>query len=419
MSDPRELVADLLVGAVARVTSPRTTAAVASPFLWGRRVFGRGRRSRSERAPNILVIKLDAVGDVVLVSPFLRELRRTFPEGRISLLVETRVANLVSECPYVDEVLAFGLSSPIDRWFHPLMRRFKTASFALHRLVKERYDIAIVPRWGEDFYEAGTLAFLSGAPFRLGFSEHCSPAKECLNRDFDRFFTRVVDDRSVKHEVPRNLNLLSEVNGQPSDDRLEVWLSDDDRMFASGVMPRGSDAAVVLGPGAARAKRLWPIERFAEVARRLLERNVRIVVVGGPGEERFGAELREVLGNGVIDVVNATTLRQAAAIMRHCSLFCGNDAGPMHLAAAAGVPVVEISCHPSGGDDNHPNSPTRFGPWGVPHRIIRPRPQDGCIRGCEREVPHCILDIRIDSVISAIESLMEEPSPIEGRSDAC
>jgi hypothetical protein len=90
-------------------------------------------------------------------------------------------------------------------------------------------------------------------------------------------------------------------------------------------------------------------------------------------------------------------------------MFCGNDAGPMHLAAAAGIPVLEVSCHPRGGDDLHPNSPWRFAPWGVPHRILQPEIHlDECDIGCQASVPHCILEVSVDSVIRAMASLLDE-----------
>jgi heptosyltransferase-2 len=89
----------------------------------------------------------------------------------------------------------------------------------------------------------------------------------------------------------------------------------------------------------------------------------------------------------------------------------------MHIAAAAGTPVVEISCHPNGGDPLHPNSPERFGPWQVPHRILRPEhARDGCVTSCRAPVAHCIENVQVDVVIEAIESLLKLAPPL-GRRD--
>jgi heptosyltransferase-2 len=230
----------------------------------------------------------------------------------------------------------------------------------------------------------------------------------------------VVDDRSVKHDVERNLHLLSSLGMRPTDTRLELWLSDQDQQVANEILMSGGPAPVVaFGLGAGSPRRTWPVERFSHVGRWLTDGGFGLVIVGGSGDERLAEDLQKRLGGGVIDVTNKITLRQTAAVLAHCSLFCGNDAGPMHLAAAAGVPVVEISCHSRRGDDLHPNSPKRFGPWGVPHRIVRPQsPADGCVAGCRIGAPHCILNVDVDTVIAAIESLKKEIAVSRGSVDA-
>jgi len=271
----------------------------------------------------------------------------------------------------------------------------------------------MVPRWGKDSYEAKVLTYLSGAPSRAGYSERSSARAQTQDPGYDRFLTNVVNDRSIKHEVQRNLELLSELGVEASDDILEVWLSDEDQSVANEVLAsRGPEPLVALALGAGDPRRIWPVERFAEVGRWLTDRGMGLVVVGGPGEEALGEALRMRLpgriSGRIIELTNKATLRQTAAVLSHCSLFCGNDAGPMHLAAAVGIPVVEISCHSLCGDDLHANSPKRFGPWRVPNRIVRPeQPSDACVAGCGVPMPHCILNVQVDSVIAAIESLEE------------
>jgi heptosyltransferase-2 len=219
----------------------------------------------------------------------------------------------------------------------------------------------------------------------------------------------------VEHEVQRNLSLLSELGVPLSkhEHRLEVWLSDEDRGFASPIVASsGAAPLVALGPGAGNPKRMWAIERFEEVGQWLADSGARLVVVGGPGDESLGLVLRRGIGDEVIDLTNRASIRETAAVLEHCSLFFGNDSGPMHLAAAMSVPVVEVSCHPLGGDDLHVNSPIRFGPWGVRHKIVRPEgPRDGCLAACHAGSAHCILNVRVESVVAAIESMRSGSSP--------
>jgi ADP-heptose:LPS heptosyltransferase len=296
-----------------------------------------------------------------------------------------------------------------------MSRRFVALSFARRHLWPARYDMAVVPRWGEEIYDASILALLSGAPCRVGYSTR----GRTQNGAYDRFYTLVVDDRSVRHEVERNLHLLSALRADVHDDALELWLSDEDERFASQTLAStDAEALVALSPGAGSPRRIWPIQAYVQVGHWLVDQGARLVVVGGLGDEGWGEELQRI-GGDVIDLTNRTSIRETAAVLARCSLFCGSDSGPMHLAAAVGVPIVEISCHPMSGDDLHPNSPKRFGPWGVPNRVVQPEaPKDDCAAGCRFEVPHCILNIRVDSVIAAIESLMVEKVVVSGPTDA-
>jgi hypothetical protein len=90
--------------------------------------------------------------------------------------------------------------------------------------------------------------------------------------------------------------------------------------------------------------------------------------------------------------------------------LCRNDTGPMHLAAASEVPVIEISCHPLSGGTEHPNSPDRFGPYATRNRVLRPvRPLPPCVDGCTLlNESHCIAQVLPSEVIDAALSLLDE-----------
>jgi len=407
----RRHIASVLVRIVRSATSPSMTIALAR-LLGIESLRGRDTLSVAERR-SILVLRSDGIGDVIMTGPFLRELRRTAPDARITLVVAPRSLNFVEMCPYVDHVLSVEIPPPktsVETWWRPLSRRAAAISVARRHFRRKGYDLALVPRWGVDHHEASVLAYLSGAAERVGYSEHVSSQREKRNQGYDRFFTLLIHDRSVKHEVERNLGLLSALQVKPSDGALESWLSSGDTEFANRVLASGGAAPIVaIGPGAGSSTRMWPINRFVEVGRWVKDRGGSLVVVGGAGDEPLGEELGRSVGGRVLDLTNKATLRETTAVLKRCSMFCGNDTGPMHLAAAAGIPVLEVSCHPRGGDDLHPNSPRRFAPWGVPHRILQPeQPADGCNAGCRASAPHCILNVPVAAVIHEMGSLLEE-----------
>jgi heptosyltransferase-2 len=371
---------------------------VTEPFLWlaGRRA--RSPRLLLEKSRNILVIRLDEIGDLVLTTPFLRELRNATPTAWITLVVKPSVLNLVDQCPYVNEVLPYSDDRGMDRF--SVFERFRRAVSASRKhLWRRRYDVAIVPRWDIDLYDAIVLAYFSGARWRVGYS----------HGDYlDRFLSYRLRNGSLKHEVERNLEVLRSVGSHVGKNTLEVWLAHEDRVFADKVVGRiaaGSDSPIIaIAPGAGAPIRRWPLDRFTEVAGWLISRfNARVVVVGGNQDGHFNVQ---EYGPSIVDMVDKTTLRQTAAILERCVLFIGNDSGPMHLAAAAGAPIVEISCHPMTASTAHSNSPSRFGPWGVAHRVIQPLPLPGCSAGCRSDGPHCILEITVDQVKEAVRSLL-------------
>jgi heptosyltransferase-2 len=146
------------------------------------------------------------------------------------------------------------------------------------------------------------------------------------------------------------------------------------------------------------------------------EYDARLAVVGGPEDRHFGGQLESALGPAVLNLAGRTTLRETAAVLERCQPAVTNDSGPMHLAAAAGSAVVEISCHPRAGDVEHYNSPVRLHPWGVPHVVVQPEhAADGCRDSCESSQPHCILEIQPGQVFEAVRRLVRAGGKVQSE----
>jgi heptosyltransferase-2 len=357
----------------------------------------------------ILVVRLDEIGDVVLSTAFLRELRRNFPQAWITLIVKPATRNLVELCPHVNEVLTYEWCSPGR--LSGLRRHARALALARRHLWPRRFDVALAPRRDVDYCHASFLAYFSGAPFRVGYSENVNDQKRQFNADFDGLFSHLLDGRTAKHEVQYSLDVIGFLGGHVREDGLELWLDGEDEAFAERVLRSSSagrdDLLVTFGLGAGAPKRVWPVAKFTELGAWLVrEYGSRIVVVGADRDGDLGDQLQRRLGDPVINLVGRSTLRQAGALLKRCQLFVGNDAGPMHLAAAAGVPVVEISCHPQNGSALHANSPRRFGPWGVPHVVLQPEvPREPCSEACVAPEAHCILEVSVERAKEAVRAL--------------
>jgi heptosyltransferase-2 len=218
------------------------------------------------------------------------------------------------------------------------------------------------------------------------------------------------------HEVTRDLNVLRSIGGKVAEDHLELWTDEDDLQRISFLLPReNSNPLIAICPSGRYAQKRWPIARFASVIQRMLvsRPNARFILIGGQSDRALVAPLLNRFGDRLIDLTGILTLRQTAAALKRCDLYIGCDTGPMHMAAAAGAGVVEISCHPLEGDPSAEYSPLRFGPWKTRKVVLQPHIVAPCTFTCTATEAHCILGVSVDDVIDAADRLLAVPAIIQ------
>jgi ADP-heptose:LPS heptosyltransferase len=353
---------------------------------------------------------LDALGDVVLTGPFLRELRRNAPQAHITLVVQSSTFNLVELCPYVDEVLKFNSNS--DRPGRARLA-WRFLEFCVRHLWTRRWDIAINPRFDVDAYGGTLLLWLSRSRRRAGYSQSVTSEKTRFNRRHDCLLTDVIGAHTARHEVLQNMEVIRQLGGAVRDERLELWLSQADERVAQKTIERFGDATrslCAIVPGAGEAKRMWPADYFAQVARVLCrDFNCNVLVIGGRDASAFGSSIEAEFPDRVVNTAGQMTVRQSAALLKRCELTITNDSGPMHLAAAAGSPVIEISCHPLAGNAGHSNSPIRFGPWGANHKVLQPLfAIPPCETSCIQASGHCIIAVSPEQVLRVVKEMLPQ-----------
>jgi ADP-heptose:LPS heptosyltransferase len=374
------------------------------------------RRSEFFQPRRILVVKLDAIGDLVLATPFLRELKGSFPAAKISLVVTPAAAPLVELCPYIDKVIKydpFG-SNREDREFNALRARL----FAL-KLSFARYELAVLPRWDFDFSHAYYLLCGSGARRVAGFKRTFAAVKDSWLARAERRSAIILRGDTPEHEVWRNLRLVEALGATIKSDELETWLSTDDRRHASEWLGNlaftSSGPTIAFGIGASIARRCWPEERFAQVARYLArEFDARVILLGHGSDDKRRADaiLERTESLSVTSAVGQLSLRETVALLEHCRLFIGNDSGPMHLAAAVAVPIVEICGLAADEDPNSNFAPERFGPWKVRARIVRPP----TARYSPDNLPLNIRAVGVKTVLKAALGLLQaRQSPVASQ----
>jgi heptosyltransferase-2 len=368
-------------------------------------------------AHRVLVIRPDRIGDVVLSSAFLRELRRSLPAAaHVTLLTRPEVRELVALCPYVDDILTYRWERP---WNRSRWQRYRRAwTLARTQLWPRDIELAILPRWDVDQENALVIAYLSGATYRAGYVQQVSLA-QAAGGDFSRLLTHAYRQPQIRHEVEHTLEMVRWLGGRVEEDRLELWLGAEDRLWAQAFLAqhghRRERPLVALAPGTGEAKRNWPLERYTALAVWLQAGlGATVLLIGGPQEQPLAEAIQAALGGSGIVAAGHAGLRQTGALLEHCALYIGGDTGPMHMAAAAGATVVAISCHPRHGSPASPNAPVRFGPWGQGHIVLQPSAAlSPCREQCTAREPHCITAVSYERVRDAVlRAWQARPAPV-------
>ncbi len=325
--------------------------------------LGALRRRKPVAAPTVLSVLLpEHVGDVVMTGPLLRSLSRRYPRARIMVAVPSRLVGLLRGCPHVSDVIEWmpGRVAAMD-----LARRLRSAGC----------DLVVVPRSDPDTAWAPMVAAQCGASERVTLTAAATGWSRLRRLQGWPFFNvSIRPPNGVRHEVLRRLALSAHWSGDLSDSALETWATPADRQAVGPWMaslPAGR-TPVAFGLGASQAFRCWPARLFAELINRLnSQRPIAPVLVVGPGEKALALEVA-ALTRTRVHLPPSPELGGAAAILEKCAIFLGNDSGPAHLAAAAGIPVVMISAHAPGLPDTHPGNPNKCRPFGHLVRVVRP-----------------------------------------------
>lgn len=349
------------------------------------------------RVERLGVVRLDGMGDLVVTTPFLRELRRSAPRARITLVVRSEWLPLMRSCPHIDEVLGFELP-----WRPDYRRQWNLRHawrWARRELRPRRWDAVLVPQAHFGIIDARWLAWFSGARIRAGRREGAGAHSD----SGWSFLNDVWETPPSGHDVLNTLSWLEALGGEVRDQSLFIDPGDAARTEAARHLAGISSGRVpvALGIGASQIEKVWPLERFEEIGRRLRSMGATLVLVGGSDFAEPARKLVERLGEGVLDLTARLPLDVTAAVLGRCRLYVGNDSGPMHLAASMGLPVVEIVGWSADVPDQMIGTPKRIGPWCERRRIVQPATT---VVGLAVQIER----VRVDEVWEAICSLLAE-----------
>jgi len=359
---------------------------------------------------SFLIVRFDAMGDLVLTTPLFRDLKQSFPQSTIAVVTHSAFRTLIENNPFVDQILTLP---PIRKTPYMTDARLLWAALKLFfgQVRKQHYDYAISPRWDADMHPANLLCLLAPARRTVGFPDRAKMRMDFPFKIFGDMFDITVPGDGVMHEVLRGRSIVSELGGISSNLGPEVFsLPEHERKAAELLRKAPAETLkLAIGIGAQAPFRRWPLENYAQVLRELTaQRNVYPVIVCGPSEVEQASQMVKMLPMPSC-IVAESDLRVTASVLKQCAIFIGNDSGPAHLAAASGCAMVVISPHPVNGDPNHANSPIRFSPYCQQCIVLQPNiARAPCRTHCMGDTPHCILGILPDMVVESMLKLMDQ-----------
>lgn len=336
-----------------------------------------------QRTRKILIRSTNWIGDAVMTTPAMSAVRAAFPEAEIVVVANPPVAELLAFHPSCDRVLVYDRKKA-HAGISGLLRFAST-------LRKERFDLAVLL---QNAIEAAILTLLAGIPERAGYG---TDGRGIL-------LTRSVPVGRAERELHHTeyyLNMLAKLGIPSASRRLELACTPDENAWAEHALGTGRWAAVNPGAAYGSAKR-WHPERFAAVADRIAEDyGFFILLTGGPGETEIGNEIEAAMRRRPLNLIGKTSIRQMMALISRCRLMVTNDSGPMHVAAAFGVPIAALF-----GPTDH----TTTSPLASSFRVVR-RPAE-CAPCLKRKCPTdhvCMTAITPEDVLEAVRSLLGSP----------
>lgn len=358
------------------------------------------------------------MGDFIVVTPAIREIRRIYPNAHITMIIIPSFISLAELCPYVDELVIRPRQEDLP---------FSTDLMILPQLLEKKFDMAFSTRNLKQFH---ILMYMSGARLRMALdifikdknynSESLLKMKAFLN-----LATKIIPIcKYGTHAVDIGLSFVDDNLQLPVANReLELWNTLYELAQAKNFVHNLSRPVYALMLGTNLLRRRYPAEKYAKLVERILseEPTATFINMGGGSADMQSAQIlkeylgEEIFNKHVINLVNRSNMRLDTAILKHCDMYIGNNTSALHLAATSKCPVLVAECFPADLESHFYDVPRRYGAYRVPSVSVQPKhalpecannhPYD--YYGCRSAQTHCIAQIEPETLFRGFKLLKE------------
>ncbi|MCF6159097.1 MAG: lipopolysaccharide heptosyltransferase II [wastewater metagenome] len=348
-------------------------------------------------AKNVLCVRLDNVGDVLMTTPAIRALKDSYPGRRITLLASSSSAKLFKLVPEIDDIIVYDAP-----WIKSTALRSNSKSeYTMVKCLKQgKFDAAVIfTVYSQNPLPAAFLCYLADIPLRLAYC-HENPYQ---------LLTDWLPDKEpglyIRHEVQRQLDLVASIGCYTTDERISLFVPCKTRERVLNILDKAKVDRkrpwIVMHAGASAPSRRYPPESFASVARYLAkDMGYQIILTGVESELALIYTIQAMIGVPSYSLAGRLNFGELAALLSFAPLLISNNTAPVHVASAFGTRVVDIYAL---------TNPQHI-PWKVPSRVLfHDVPCKYCYKSiCPEGHHNCLRLVSPAAVINAAYELLNE-----------
>ena len=347
-------------------------------------------------AKNLLCIRLDTIGDVLMTTPALRSLKESLPNRRLTLLTSSAGSVIASLIPELDSTIVYDAP-----WLKATAPRADSRpEFEMIDYLRSfQFDAAVIfTVYSQNPLPSAFLCYVADIPLRLA---HCHENPYQL---LTHWVKDPEPDAGIRHEVQRQLDLVAEIKCQTDNEHLSLQVREADRASVRSrlnSLPLNVDRPwVIIHPGATAASRRYPPEGFAGVADQLSLLGYQVVFTGSEWEAELVDHIRSLMNSSAHSLACCLSLGELAALIAIAPILISNNTGPVHIAAAVGTPVVDL----------YALTNPQHTPWQVPHRLLfHDVPCKYCYKSvCPEGHHNCLRQVSPGAIVTATCELLAE-----------
>ncbi|MFW6311337.1 MAG: glycosyltransferase family 9 protein [Nanoarchaeota archaeon] len=326
----------------------------------------------------ILILDFLAIGDLLFTTPLLKTLRHNYPQTEIAISINKGLEQILKYNPNIDKIIPFDKNGE-----HKGLNYLKY----IKTLRDEKPDLTITL---QDNPRLSILALFSGARKRVGFAKHIRKL----------FYTDPIQANHNQHRVDYYLDITQKLNiNGIINDGLEMYISKKSKIWAKTYLNKITTerkTLIGLNIGGSWETKLWPVEKFANLADILLQKNYQVILLGGPGDITRENKIKAKMRHSPLSLVGKTSLNQLAAICEILDLVVSGDTGPLHMAVAMNTKTIALF---------GPTEVWRYRPYEEKHIVIKGNLacQPCHKKTCPFDRVKCMDNIGVQQVYSIIE----------------